>query len=97
VVRHGGPADRAEVDGVEVAQRVQAVLGHHDTVLGVVVRAPWELFPGERDAAVQRDRVEDSPTRGDDLAANPVGGNGGDTELLRGTHAYSGFVGDYVE
>src|SRR5206468_226466 len=52
VVGNGGPADSAEVDGVEVLQALQPVVGHHLAGALVVVAAPGELLPGEAESTV---------------------------------------------
>jgi hypothetical protein len=88
VVRDSGPADRAEVDGVEFLELVEAVLGHHPAVLGVVVAAPAELLPVKGETAVRGigERVQHGPAGFDDLDADTVGGDGGDPERLLVCH-----------
>ena len=65
-------------------QRLEAVLGHHPAVLGVVLRPPRELGPveGERAAGLGGDRVQHLDPGGDNLLADAVGGDGGDLENL---------------
>ena len=76
------PADRAEVDGVEGLQGLQAVLGHHPAGLRVVLAAPGELVPLEGEPAVGLlgEEVEDAAAGGDDLLADAVGGDRCDLE-----------------
>ena len=52
VVGNVGRADRAEVDGVELAELIGAALRHHDAVFLVVVRSPVEVLDVELEAAV---------------------------------------------
>ena len=54
VVGHVGRADRAEEDGVEGLQLLEAALGDVGAVLQVAVRAPVEVLDLEREAAVLR-------------------------------------------
>ena len=51
VIGHARRADRAEVDGVELREPLEAVLVHHPPMLQVVVAAPRQLGERERDAA----------------------------------------------
>ena len=44
VVRNIGRADRAEINGIERAQPIEAVRGHHATVPAMVFRAPVECL-----------------------------------------------------
>ena len=52
VIRHVGPADRAEVDRVEPLQALQPVRVHHAAGFQVVLAAPGERF--EREAKARR-------------------------------------------
>ena len=77
VIGHAGPADRAEVDGVELLEYLQAVLRHHPAGARVVLAAPAELVPVEREGpgAAGGQRVEHLAPGGHHLPANAVRGN----------------------
>ena len=72
VVGHPGPAHRAEVDGVEVAQAIEAVRLHHPAGAAVVLAAPGQLLRLQPDPGRARGRFEDGQSGGDHLAADPV-------------------------
>jgi hypothetical protein len=73
-----GPADRAEVDCVVMPNRLEPVLRHHPSVLRVVVAAPGQIVPGERDAVLGCDRFEHAQAFGHDFLANTVTRDDGD-------------------
>ncbi len=75
-------ADRAEIDRVEPAQRIEPVLGHHAAVLAIIVRAPGEGLDREAEAAVARlDRLHHLEPRRDDFLADTVRRDGGNLVL----------------
>ena len=73
-------ARRTEEDRILVAQRVEAVVGHHHAVRAVVVAAPAEIleFKGER-AVGGGERFKQLLSRGNDFLADAVAGNCCDT------------------
>jgi hypothetical protein len=71
MVGHRRIADRAEEDGVVVAQGLKRVLRHHPPVFVVVGGAPRKLGPLEREAQ----RIHDSPGLRDHLGPYPVAGD----------------------
>ena len=79
---HGGEAHRAEIDGVEGAERLDAVGGHHRTGLQVPLARPVELLPLELDAVPGRRRFQDPHTLGHDFLADPVSGNQRDLQRI---------------
>ena len=79
VVRNGGMADGAEVDGVKGLQRIQAILRHHSAMGMIVVGPPWEGLEGHPEVSgAFLENLQDPDPFGDDLQADPVGGNGRD-------------------
>ena len=79
VIGDGRKADRAEEDGVERAQHVEPVPGHHLAVPEVVLAAPREalVLQPERGGDLPR-RVEHADGFGDDLVSYAVTGDDGD-------------------
>jgi len=77
VIGHAGPADRAEVDGVELLEYLKAVGRHHPARARVVLAAPAELLPVERErpGAAGGQRVEHLAPGSDHLPADAVPGN----------------------
>src|SRR3546814_12541047 len=53
VIGNLGIADGAEVDGIEAAQRGDAVLGHHAPAATIAVGAPVEVLRLEGEAAIE--------------------------------------------
>ena len=85
MVGHVGVADGAEIDGIEAAQPLQPVFGHHASVLAVIIRAPGKAFHVQLQPGLARlQGVEDSQARRDDFSADAVAGNGGDPVLSHG-------------
>ena len=77
-VAHG-----AEIDRVRRAQPGQPVGRHEHAVPAVPVRAPVVMVHDDGEGAqLRHDRVQHLQPRADDLGADAVGGNGGDTVLL---------------
>ena len=54
VIGYAGEADRAEIDGVKLAQLVEPVLGHHLAGLGVALARPVEGFKLQVDVEFTR-------------------------------------------
>ncbi len=50
----------------------EAVLRHHPAEAGVVVAAPVERVPVDREAPLPAGRVDDADAFGDDFLADPV-------------------------
>src|SRR3972149_5982506 len=78
VVGHTGEADRAEEDGLEPPELVEAVLGHHAPGPRVALAAPVERRPLEVEAEPAAGGVEDAHALGHALLADPVAGDHGD-------------------
>ncbi len=91
VVGHAGPAHRAEVDGVEVLEDLKTVLGHHPAGARVVLTAPAEFLPVEREraGATGGERVEHLPPGGHHFLANAVCGDRRDPEPAGCAHHVS--------
>ena len=86
VVGDGGVADGAEIDGVEGAEGVEAVLGHHEAGAAEVVRAPIEVLDGEPEAAEGGfEGLEDGESGGYDFLADAIAGDGGNPVGAHGT------------
>ena len=81
VVGHAGEPDRAEVDGVVVANPVEAVLRHHAAGLLVVFAAPGELVPLELDAEPAASGLQHADALGHDFLADAVSRDGRDRVL----------------
>ena len=83
VIRHVGPADRAEVDCVESLKDRKRILRHHPAVLVVVGAAPGERLEHETDLTAGRlgDALENLDTFGHDLIANAIAGDDCDPKL----------------
>jgi hypothetical protein len=76
VIGNIGRADRAEIDRVEFLQRGERVRRHHHAVLAVIVGTPIEGFDIELYVAqALLEALERLNAGGDDLRADPVGGN----------------------
>ena len=79
VGHHVGPADGAEVDGVEAAEFVEPVVGQHLPVLDVVVGAGVvEVLEVELQVEGGGCGVEHAQAFGDDFGADAVAGDDGD-------------------
>ena len=78
VVRDARPADGAEQNRVELAQRLDAVGGHHRALAFEPLTRPVEIGVGQLDSVFARHRVEHRTRRGDHLTADPVAGDHGD-------------------
>ena len=82
MVRHQGrEADRAQEDRVVVPDLVEPVLRHHAPVLDIVLAAPGQLVPLEREAELAARRLEHADALGHDLLADAVAGDHGDFML----------------
>ena len=79
-----GVAGRAEQDRVLVAQRVEAVLGHHDAMPAVVVAAPVEVLEHELQSAFVGQCLQQPTTGGNDFLADTVAGDGRNAIGLHG-------------
>ena len=72
-------AGRAEQDRVLAAQRIEAVIGHHDAVRPVVVAAPVEVLEDEANTGAPcGHRLEHFLAGRNDFLADTVSGNAGD-------------------
>jgi hypothetical protein len=100
VVRHAGIADRAQVDGVEPAQRRQAILRHHDAAGQVVVAAPWKLRGLDAESEAGGRSAQDLQALGDDLTSDAIAGDYGQAICLHpmgyAARAGSGIVPDRI-
>src|SRR3546814_19015524 len=73
VIGNLGIADGAEVDGIEAAQRGDAVLGHHAPAAPIAVGAPVEVLRLAGEAAIEAGHdIQHLEARGDDLGADTV-------------------------
>src|SRR3546814_20641224 len=73
-----GIAYGAEVEGIEVAQGGNAVLGHHAPAATIAVGAPVEVLRLEGEAAIEAGNdIQHLEARGDDLAADTVAWDSG--------------------
>ena len=71
-----GRADRTKVDRIEFLQRGETVGRHHHAVLAIIGGTPIEGFDVELHVAQARlQAFERLNAGGDDLGADPVGGN----------------------
>ena len=68
VVRHGRMADGSQKHRVVTPYHLQRIVGHHRAAAVVVLRAPRQLVPLEREA----ERVDDLASFGDDLGPGAV-------------------------
>jgi hypothetical protein len=91
MIGHARPADRAEVDGVELLEYRQAAGGHHLAGARVVGAAPAELLPVERErpGAGGGQRVEHRTPRGYYLLADTVPGNRREPQRTGRAHHFS--------
>ena len=81
VVGHGGrPARGAEVNRVVFFELLQAIVGHHHAVFGVVITTPVELIELELDVELAADGFQHAQAFGHDFLADAVTGNDSDTE-----------------
>jgi hypothetical protein len=79
VVGHLLAADRAEEDGVELLELLEAALGNVGAVLEIALRAPVELLDLETEAAVgSGDGLQHFESRVDDLGPDAIPADGGD-------------------
>src|SRR3546814_16808442 len=77
-----GIAYGAEVEGIEVAQGGNAVLGHHAPASTIAVGAPVEVLRLEGEAAIEAGNdIQHLEARGDDLGADTVAWDSGDPML----------------
>src|SRR5437588_1475009 len=75
VIGHARPAHRAELDGVVLADLLEAVLRHHPAGLEVPRAAPVERLPLEGDAESSSRRLQHAHTFGHHFRADAVSGN----------------------
>ncbi len=86
-----GPADGAEVQGVEALELVEPVVGHHLAVGQVVVAAgPFEELELQVQAVLAGGGLDHAQAFGEDFVADAVTRDGGDLEGLgHGAHLVS--------
>src|SRR5437867_6812983 len=75
VIGHTGEANRAEIDGFELAKLLKAVLRHHAAGPRVHFAAPIEGLPLKLEAEPAAGGLEHAHTLRNDLFADPVAGN----------------------
>src|SRR5215467_14776505 len=75
MVGNAGIADCSEVDRVEGAKLIEAVLRHHAAGFQIGLTAPIEVLPGERNVEATRGRFEHANSFGHHLAADAVSFN----------------------
>ncbi len=80
----GGPADGAEEDRVEGAQRLDAVCGHHRAGLAVEVAGPGKARALQREAAQNAGALQNAPRGIDDRDSDTVAGDQRDSVDLHG-------------
>jgi hypothetical protein len=78
MVRYSGPADGTQINRIEAAQLVDAVLRHELAALQEPVATPIEMLPVEREAVLARRGFQHLLPLGHDLLADAVAGNDGD-------------------
>ncbi|MCY1450190.1 hypothetical protein D9M71_669760 [compost metagenome] len=77
------PADRTEVQSVEVLQLFEPVVRHHLAVGQVVIAAgPLEEFEADVQAMLARSGLDHADTFGENFDADAVTRDGGDSESL---------------
>ncbi|MNN36056.1 hypothetical protein D3C81_1499310 [compost metagenome] len=86
-----GPADRAEVQGVEVFELLEPVVRHHLAVGQVVIAAgPLEEFEADVQAVLASGSLDYADTFGEYFDADAVTGDGCDSECFgHGAHSLS--------
>src|SRR5690606_15589659 len=83
VIRYIRRPDGTEEDGIDIADRREAILRHHEPMLMIVVRAPVERPYIKLEAAIARcERIENLEAGRDDLLADAVARNGRDSIRL---------------
>ena len=82
MVGHAGKADRAEEDGIEAGQPVEAVLRHEPAGLCIAFAAPVELGPVPLYAEAGAGGLQHPDAFRHDLPADAVAGNDSDTVAI---------------
>ena len=82
MIRHTGSADRTQQNGIEGAESLQPVSGHHDAVFQIVVAAVREFFEFDFKTIAGGQSLQHPHTFGDNFPADAVSRNQGN---LQGT------------
>jgi hypothetical protein len=80
VIRDAGVADRAEEDGVEGAELLEAVGGHHPAGVQVRFAAPIKFLPAALETKAAAGGFEDANAFRNDFLTDTVAGNYRDLE-----------------
>ncbi len=82
VIGYGRRANRAEIDGVERGERLQAALLHHPAVAKVVIASPGQLRERHGHAGAARGGFYRREARRHDFAANAIARDHGYTKTV---------------
>src|SRR4029077_11425139 len=72
MIRNTGVSHRAKIDGVETAQPVEPVFGHHPAGPEIGFAAPVKMLPGKSRVVTSPCRFQYAKTFGHDLATDAV-------------------------
>ncbi len=84
MVRYPGKTHRAKVDGVEVAQLLEAVLWHHGAGTGVILTGPVKLFPAVLNTVQGTCRLEDTQSLRHHFRADAIAGDNRNIDFAHG-------------
>ena len=65
-------SDGAKIDGVEIPQLLEAILGHHPASLQIRLATPIKMLPGKIHLKATSGGLENAKTFGHDLVSNAV-------------------------
>src|SRR5579864_163191 len=72
MIGDSGISDSAKINGIEIAELVEAILGHHPAGLEISLATPIKMLPGESYVKTPPGGLENAKTFGHDLASDAV-------------------------
>jgi hypothetical protein len=93
-VGHAGRAERAEIDGVELRQPLEAVLVQHPLMLQVVLASPRQRCERHGDGAAARRFLDCGDSRRDHFFADAVAGDDANRVCLLVRHFFMAALKD---